>query len=287
MHKNRNAFTLIEVLVVIAIIGMLIALLLPAIQAAREASRRSTCKNNLKQIGVALHLYHDSYQSLPAGWTGFDPATQEPDPEGPPGWGWAAALLPYLEEGNLAKAARLDLPLIDPVNTKPRATVLPVYLCPSDDDAETFELLPEGGGSPLATLAKANYVGMFGTLEIEDAPSDGDGTFFHNSWLPLRKISDGLTHTLLIGERSSLVGYSTWCGVVAGGDEAFARIVGSADHVPNQPMGHLDDFGSRHSAGTHFLRGDGSVDTILETIDEVVYRAMATRKGGEKVAPAE
>ena len=85
MRTARRAFTLVELLVVIAIIGLLIGLLLPAVQAAREAARRTSCKNNLKQIGLALHQHHDVHKRLPAGWTGRDPASGNPDPLGEPG----------------------------------------------------------------------------------------------------------------------------------------------------------------------------------------------------------
>src|SRR3972149_9926070 len=94
-------FTLVELLVVIAIIGTLTALLLPAIQAAREAARRMSCSNNLKQIGLALHLYHDTFLRWPAGWQGYDPVTRGDNWLGDPGWGWSAAILPYLEQKNV------------------------------------------------------------------------------------------------------------------------------------------------------------------------------------------
>src|SRR5437868_1890332 len=92
--SRRHAFTLVELLVVIAIIGVLVALLLPAVQMAREAARMTQCKNNLRQIGIAIHNRHNSHGALPPGWTADQP-------EGTPGWGWASELLPQLEQGNL------------------------------------------------------------------------------------------------------------------------------------------------------------------------------------------
>src|SRR5687767_1036914 len=125
MSKRRSAFTLVELLVVIAIIGVIVALLLPAVQAAREAARRSSCSNNLKQIGLAIHNYMGTIKSMP--------------PLGcyPPGWvgdSWSpqARILPYIEQENLKNLANLDLSYIHPVNFAVTKTRVPVYLCPSE-----------------------------------------------------------------------------------------------------------------------------------------------------------
>ena len=94
--STRRAFTLVELLVVIAIIGILIGLLLPAVQAAREAARRMECLNNMKQIGLALHNYHDVNGAFPSAWRGYVPNGQAPCVYGSPGWGWAAAIVPHM-----------------------------------------------------------------------------------------------------------------------------------------------------------------------------------------------
>src|SRR3954470_8220971 len=119
---SRRAFTLVELLVVIAIIGVLVALLLPAIQAAREAARASQCKNNLKQLGIALHNYHDSLGRLPPGWF----ANQ---PEGDPGWGWSLSLLHYVEQHSLELSIKRHLSIADAANQQARESVVPVFLC--------------------------------------------------------------------------------------------------------------------------------------------------------------
>jgi prepilin-type N-terminal cleavage/methylation domain-containing protein len=283
---RRPAFTLVELLVVIAIIGVLVALLLPAVQAAREAARASQCKNSLKQLGLALHGYHDVMNQLPAGWIGNGP-------EGPPGWGWPTALLPYFEQKNLADSGiRFNLPIDNAQNRSARETVLPLLLCPSDGHAKQFTIGADDapganidGGTPLFKIARSNYVGMFGTLEAEDAPSDGDGVFFHNSRVRFAEITDGLSNTLLVGERNAAFGGSLWAGVVDGAAEAIVRIVGVADHTPNHPSLHFDDFSSYHPSGVHFLVGDGSVQRLNDSIDVAVYQALATRGGGE-IAPS-
>lgn len=284
----HRGFTLVELLVVIAIIGILIALLLPAVQSAREAARQTSCKNHLKQAGLALHNYHDTSLFLPPGWIGMDPSTGQADPEGIPGWGWAARILHQLELPNLSgELVHLNLPVTHPTNQRARMTSLAIYLCPSDPGVLLWDLKDEQGGQVLVQLAKTNYVGVFGTFDIEEAPAEGEGLFFHNSQLRFAHITDGLSHTLMVGERSSLLGYSTWTGVVPNGEEAIDRIVGICNLPPNpshdnyDEPGEMDDFSSYHLTGTQFLFADGSVHWIHENIALTIYHALATRAGGE------
>jgi prepilin-type N-terminal cleavage/methylation domain-containing protein len=288
--SHSKAFTLVELLVVIAIIGVLIALLLPAVQAAREAARRASCGNNLRQIGIAIHNYNDSHRRLPMGWIGVDVnARTIPHAEGVPGWGWASKILPYLEQGSLArKAVYGDYPIRHAANAGARGAYLKVYRCPSDTGDRSFVLGTGAGGALLARLPVANYVGVFGTTELADCEGlpigqqcRGNGVFFHNSDVRFADITDGLSNTMIVGERCSRIEHSTWLGVIPTGDEAFARILGIADHPPNTRDAHLDDFSSYHSATVHFLLGDASVRRIPNSIDLDVYRAAATRNGGE------
>ncbi|MBI1903386.1 MAG: DUF1559 domain-containing protein [Planctomycetia bacterium] len=281
-RQIRRAFTLVELLVVIAIIGLLIALLMPAVQAAREAARRTACQNNLHQFGIALHLHHDIYNVLPHGWTAFD-ASGVPNPEGEPGWSWASRMLPFVEQSPLANRINYSLPITDPVHNGIRDFEMKLFHCPTDVATHPRFTLSDDAGNPLTVLATSNYVGVFGSMEIEMCEGLGsqqcvsDGVFFHNSEVTFGSIIDGLSNTLLVGERSSLHGFSTWVGAVSGGEEAMARVVGTADHLPNDPGGHFDDFGSFHTNGANFVLCDGSARLFNPTMSHASYQAMATR----------
>jgi len=299
MSFRRGGFTLVELLVVIAIIGILIALLLPAVQAAREAARRSQCTNNLKQIGLALHMYHDTYKQLPPGWIAFDPASGQPYWYGVPGWGWGARILPFLEQENVEdQAIHYQLPITDPANDQARTLPLDVFRCPSDVGEPTFTL--KGGGPVVGggtytpvELAKGNYIGVFGTFDYhlvcEPGAANyngcaGNGCFFLNRGVRFADIRDGLSQTFIVGERSSKWAPSTWVGVVTGGWHAPARITGIGLFPPNseeEEEHYTHNFSSFHPAGTNFLLGDGGARLVSETIDENVYRALCTRAGGE------
>ncbi len=295
MVARRKGFTLVELLVVIAVIGILIALLLPAVQAAREAARRMSCTNNMKQIGLALHMYHDTHKRLPAGWYAFDPSTGQNHWFGLPGWGWAARILPYMEQGNLFEQhVDFTLPIADPVNERARVSDIATFRCPSDTGERTFEL--SGGGPCVGAdptpirLATGNYIGMFGTVDFHIAMSGndcvGNGTFVLNRFYRFGDFTDGLTQTLVAGERSSKLAPSTWVGVVTCGQHAPARICGVSTYAPNSedtPTQYFHNFSSFHPAGTNFLLGDGSVRLISETIDLGTYQALSTRAGGEVV----
>lgn len=291
--KNpKRGFTLIELLVVIAIIAILIALLLPAVQQAREAARRSQCKNNLKQIGLALHNYHDTHRVFPSGWIGVEPGVGA-NIEFGSGWGWGTMILPYMDQSNLYNKINFDLEIHN--SSQPTGILdqsLTAYRCPSDPSDNTFELEQEGSpGTILAKLATANYIGVFGSDELDDCeivpagtPCKSTGLFYQNSNTRFRDITDGTSQTLFVGERKTdkTAGwYSTWVGAVPEGEETFARVLGATDHVPNDPAAHFDDFSSHHVGGTQFLFGDGRVRFITENIDLGVYQSLSSITGGE------
>ena len=164
VHRQRG-FTLIELLVVIAIIAILIALLLPAVQAAREAARRTQCKNNLKQIGLALHNYESTFGAFPPGFisrvTGPWPGGgNDPVPEAGPGWSLFAMILPQLEQAQLHGQIDFNRPIIDPINQVARSTNVTAYRCPSDTWTAPVSVWPTSIG--VSDLAANSYVGVLG-----------------------------------------------------------------------------------------------------------------------------
>lgn len=297
--RPRRGFTLIELLVVIAIIAILVALLLPAVQQAREAARRSQCKNNLKQIGIGLHTYHDTHSVLPSGWIAVDPATGvQAAHDGVSGAGWGLMILPSMDQASLYEQFNPDVSIADPANAGLLGNQLNVFRCPSDPQPEFWDIEEEGSpGTVLASLPIANYIAAFGTIELDGCESPpgtapvlsngqcrGDGVFYHNSAVRFRDVTDGASNTFMAGERrtdGAAGWYSTWAGMVPEGEEAFQRVLGVFDHTPNDPVAHLDDFSSQHVGGAHFLLCDGHVRFVSETIDHNVYLGVGTIRGEE------
>lgn len=293
---TRSAFTLVELLVVIAIIGILVALLLPAVQAAREAARRASCTNNLKQIGIALHLYHDTNRTFPPGWIAQHPASNKAYWLGQPGWGWGARLLPFLEQGNVSDdLIDFNLPMTDAAHAKVRSTVINTYLCPSDPGPPVFLLEPGSMPTPSydpgftgSEVSKSNYIGVFGTTQMLAACGGGgncvgDGSVVFQCGFRFADLVDGLSQTFVVGERNSEHSTSTWLGVFAGAAHAPGRIVAVATMPPNSDTNAAFNFSSYHPSGTNFVAGDGSVKLIAETIDMKVYHALCTRADGDVV----
>ncbi len=290
MSARRNGFTLVELLVVIAIIGVLIGLLLPAVQAARESARRCSCCNNLKQVGLALHMHHNTYGRLPAGWDGYNAGGQA-FALGGPGWGWAARILAFVEQANVEKnLINFKLPVTDPANDAARLFMINTYRCPSDTGREKFVNVDEESGNGTLEFATANYVGVWGTTDTHpcgELPAGSqctsDGVFFHNSAVRFADIIDGLSQTFIVGERNSRLDYSTWVGTYDVNDCSPGRIVGTASYPPNSQATDTHNFSSEHPSGTHFLLADGSVRIIANTIETAAYHALCTRAGSDSV----
>jgi prepilin-type N-terminal cleavage/methylation domain-containing protein/prepilin-type processing-associated H-X9-DG protein len=315
--RVRRAFTLIELLVVIAIISVLIALLLPAVQAAREAARRASCVNNLKQLGIALHNYHDSVGSFPPGYLSLmDPVTFDNDG---PGWGWAARSLNQMEQASLYNSINFVLGVEFAANQTARLTVLSSFLCPSDASIQnTFTVVDSTttgttAGAPICTVASSNYVGSVGSgdpsslypyiIDADDGPpgrDNGNGIFFRNHSVNIALVTDGTSQTFLAGERSQNLSRATWTGAVTNAAVPLVALLGGAGfdpegggalvlshtgegHGPNAPSGmaHGDQYWSMHPGGANFLFGDGSVRFIKAYVGFTIFQSLATRNGGE------
>jgi len=311
-RRGRGGFTLIELLVVIAVIGILVALLLPAVQAAREAARRMQCTNNLKQIGLALHNYHSSVGVFPPGYSSLwktdsgDMGTAEDDIGH--GWGWASMILPQMEQSSVYNAVNFGLTMTYQANDTAQRMRFGSYLCPSDSTQQLIPVRDEANTSTVYTVASGNYVAVYGTGEIGDAPGAGNGMFFRNSRVSFADLTDGSSQTLCVGERSHNLSYVTWTGRAIGGwlhktstfeggtdqfsaepEESFTMILGpigleDGPRTPNHPEAHVEDYWSRHAGGVNFLFGDGSVRFIKNGIQPQVYRSLATRALGEVVS---
>ena len=298
--RSERGFTLIEFLVVTAIIVVLIALLLPAVQQVREAARRTQCRNNLKQIGLALHSYHDTHSVFPPGWIAVDNSQRPSAFGGTSGVGWAVHILPFVEQSGVYHLFNPNSALTSPENGELLNSQIPDYKCASDPQPDRFSIRSEAGGTLLAQLPVANYVGCFGPENLDDcelSPGNlpvmtdgtcrGSGVFTHNSSIRIAAITDGVSNTLMVGERKTrpdLDWFTSWPGMIAAGEEAVQRVCGSADHVPNDPHTHFDDFSSQHAGGAQFCLGDGSVRFVSDNMDASVYRATATIQGAEVVA---
>jgi prepilin-type N-terminal cleavage/methylation domain-containing protein/prepilin-type processing-associated H-X9-DG protein len=299
MKKRNRAFTLIELLVVISIIALLIALLLPAVQAAREAARRTQCVNNLKQIGLARQNYHSSFQTFPPGYvSNYDASGNDTGP----GWGWAAMILPQVEQKPLFDAINFNLPIEAPSNQTSWLNLISGFLCPSDSvPLGWWAVTRDPTGIPLQSIcqvAEANFVGMYGT---SDPGIDGDGIFFRDGNIGIPNITDGTAQTIAAGERAYALGVATWIGSVTGTslfplsndgvgyprvESAPGMILGHAggNLGPGDPRGEVNQFYSLHPGGVNFLLADGHVAFLRTTMNYQVFRSLATRAGGEVIS---
>jgi prepilin-type N-terminal cleavage/methylation domain-containing protein/prepilin-type processing-associated H-X9-DG protein len=306
--KGRKAFTLIELLVVIAIIVVLIGLLLPAVQKIREAANRISCVNNLKQLGLALHNYHDVNRSFPPGYLATAPFS-DGAADTTPGWGWPAYALPFLEQDNLYRHLNFNRPIPDSP-----ATASPVkgFICPSDVVQAAAFTVPDGFGKPRALAAPSSYAACVGGDESDTTGLTGLGIFYRNSRTRLTDVTDGTSNTILIGERAWANANGIWAGAISGGvllrgaqnpnpgnGAAFfpaAALVLAHSHLNNaltDTDGGLDDFSSKHSGGSNFLFADGSVHFIRSipsdnsdgslTPDGLAFQALGTRANGDLV----
>jgi len=305
--RGRSAFTLIELLVVIAIIAILIGLLLPAVQKVREAAARMQCQNNLKQLGLALHTYQDTYQKLPNGSSfdgSYNPTTVRQR-------SWTVLLLPYLEQDNLYRAMNLNLRGLDnaTIGSSGRTNLqliqgnLKLALCPSDGDSTIPKTRTDE--APGVILGLTNYAASMGDHRNASGTGwdFGGGVFYDfgngsvngattrgvisrgNYGASFGEITDGLSNTFIIGEV-----VPGWCLWQDWGYQSFATTAFTINHAnrlfANGTYGASDavnciTFRSKHTGGANFVFGDGSVKFLTDSIDFVTYRALASRAGGE------
>jgi prepilin-type N-terminal cleavage/methylation domain-containing protein/prepilin-type processing-associated H-X9-DG protein len=296
------AFTLIELLVVVTIIGVLTALLLPAVQAARESARQTVCRNNLKQIGVALQTYHAQHGEFPEG-------ARYHTRSGHKSIGWHVLILPHMEQSSLYAEMAPDRD--GGSRSDGSHIVVPGYYCPT---AEPPTLTS-------ADWESANYVGVSGAgVTREEWPLEEnvcglvatDGVLYLRSRVSVADIGDGTSHTLAVGERTLFNTDEAWSrGAIwyrSGGSLTPTKVcVAAAKHIV-WPINSLESrrvyyvgdlegplelrkarnnelaFGSQHPGGAHFAYADGSVRFLAESTDLAVYRELATRDGEEATA---
>jgi len=310
---NRPGFTLIELLVVIAIIAILIGLLLPAVQKVREAAARMSCSNNLKQCGLALHTYNDTYGSLPPGAQAAVPALA-PGTGNVQGTGWHVFILPYIEQQNLYKLYDFTQSYNAAPNLAVGGQLVKTYQCPSGSQARS------GNGSEVSCGTgnyAPHYYGIMGpnpsatigttvfNYNVSGAGGNGaqsnDGVLVvHSGANPLKvrltDITDGTSNTLVIGERSinenqqtcgsTINSYRSWVRGQNGGSGVSKNITNPINSTCYDGSANFNDIGmgSNHTGGAMFGLGDGSVKFISQTIDLNVYKASASRASGEVVS---
>ncbi len=292
-RTRRDGFTLIELLVVIAIIGLLVALLLPAVQQAREAARRTQCRDHLKQLALALHNYHDAHQTLPSGYV-YRPDFSTSPPNNGAGFSWGAMILPYIEQSSVYHELNWNVAIYHAANETPRKRHLKVFLCPNDSKSDGGFL--EMGPLP-EYYAMASYVACFGPPDLDDTQEKRDGMFSRNSRTRFGDVTDGLSNTLMLGERENgpfrkgiphgvhFTYETNWSGAVRDWDEPDDdhghMILFQSGHVPNDGFSDDRDVSAPHVGYANFAFGDGSVRGLTENIDFGLYQSLSTRAGGE------
>src|SRR5262249_4996873 len=211
MHR-RPGFSLIELLVVTAIISVLVGLLLPAVQKVRSAAARIECANNLKQIGLALHNYHDVNKVFPPGYQANMPYVDGAT-DTSPGWGWAFFILPYVEQENVFR----QVDVAKPIETQPAIqTIVRAFLCPSDQvPLEAFQIT-DNLLNPICLAVPSSYAATVGRDASECSDLVGNGVFYRNSRTRLTDILDGTSYTVLAGDRAWADTKGIWAGAISG-----------------------------------------------------------------------
>ncbi len=298
-NKFRQGFTLIELLVVIAIIAILVALLLPAVQQAREAARRSSCKNNLKQIGLALHNYHDVHKTFPQGGMGRPQSTEGPTNN----FSWLVYILPMLEQNALYDQFNFNEYYTTTNNRAAAMNRVETYFCPSSRNADQKSNVTNvwamhylGLAGPIGAVNGANPTRNYQFAGNNSSSHGGvgqSGILTMNQNRTFADITDGTTNTLLAGEFSGRVGLTgssplrPWLqGANTNGSNAAMyccknikkTINEEASYVGSDPLKRFNDVStsSQHKGGAQFLLGDGGVRFLSENINFGTYQNLAS-----------
>ena len=284
---RRRGFTLIELLVVIAIIAVLIALLLPAVQQAREAARRSQCKNNLKQIGLAMHNYHDTFQTIPPGdLSGGYTRTSA-----------FVSILSHIDQAPMYNLYDFNKPHTDAVNQQVVSQRIPTYLCPSAVIRRPVPI----SGCDANMRAPGTYAGCSGSgdpwgTRATNNPNDGMIVNLDSGPVRIRDVTDGLSSTFMAGESAWNFEDYTFTSGPCQGQVRYGFTYWSSPYPlatlfstqgPLNPkrldgdQTRLASFRSDHVGGVHFLLGDGGVRFVSESTDHTLLKSLSTRAGGE------
>lgn len=296
-HRLRTGFTLVELLVVVAIIGLLVGLLLPAVQAARETARRLSCSNNLKQLALALQLYHDTQQSFPPG--SYHPPTHDYS------WGMAAFILPYMEQSPKYETIDFSHPhcgqqMVDLQAAglpDPTSEPIPILMCPSDPASGRSVLTGPSGPLPnsgnCGVLYPSNYLGMAGSNDGNitgtyagcGGITEGNGMLYSLSRTRYAGVVDGTSQTILFGERAIPENLG-WGWPICGGHEcehytSSTLGVFKGNHSLPEYFTHLQHYWSWHPGGCSVALVDGSIRFVSYEIDYNTYLALSTRAGSD------
>ena len=295
---RSRGFTLIELLVVIAIIAVLIALLLPAVQQAREAARRTQCRNNLHQIGLALHNYHDTHGLFPPGAVNMTYSTSNVRNCAACGQSttWMVLILPFVDETALYNAYNFDLWCHDSANASTVGrSLLSQYNCPSNGG---FLATNSFGSGSNQTYGSSDYAGCGGACDSKNDygcvwyTGEGWGVYtyergilFRRSSVQVRDIRDGTSNTFMVGEKHGTPGEANSCGwaEAAYSGNSVIRCTSPLQGAINSSPTCAYCFRSKHEGGAFFCFADGTVKFISENIDATVYDALGTRAGNELI----